>query len=128
MPVLAGCGFCALQVGLFVVRFGFRAPSGIAPGPPVTAAEILPSLGLFLLGGLLAALVVRRLLRGAEGRWQLCLICLTIVATPIALLGSLAGGLLGSVMVVLWAVAPYLLFVGIPVLGHRLLRGRKAVP
>ncbi len=81
---------------------------------------MLSGLGLFFLGGLLAALLVRRLLRGAEGRWRVCLIVLAASATPFALLASLAGGLLGPPLVVFWASIPYLLLVGIPVLGRRL--------
>ena len=120
MPVFAGLGFCALQISLLVVRFGLGGRG--APGHHLGAwmVGMLSGLGLFFLGGLLAALLVRRLLRGAEGRWRVCLIVLAASATPIALLASLAGGLLGPPLVVLWATIPYLLLVGIPVLGRRL--------
>ena len=119
MPLLAGFGFCALQVGLLVVRFGFS--DNLSPGrPPGGIVGMLSGLSLFFLGGLLAALLVRRLLRGAQGRWRVCLIGLTAAATPLALLASLAGGLLGPPLVVLWATIPYLLIVGVPVLGRRL--------
>ncbi|MDE0110255.1 MAG: hypothetical protein OXN96_20820 [Bryobacterales bacterium] len=120
MPVLAGFGFCALQGGLLVVRFGFS--DNLNPGRPPGGwiAGMLPGLSLFFLAGLLAALLVRRLLRGAQGSWRVCLIVLTVVATPIALLASLVGGLLGPPLVVLYASVPYMIFVGIPVLGRRL--------
>ena len=120
IPVLCGFVFCALQVGLFLARFGLRGP-GIPRGHMgAFLGGTLSGLGLFFLGGLLAALTVRRLLRGAEGRWRICLIVLAAAATPIALLGSLAGGLLGPPLVVLYATIPYLVFVGFPVLGRRL--------
>ena len=120
MPVLAGFGFCALQIGLFVVRFGLSGSDtpGYHPGPWMVG--ILSGLGLFFLGGLLAGLIVRELVRGAEGRWRAFLIVLAAFATPIALLGSLAGGLLGPPLVVLWATVPYLLLVGAAVLGRHL--------
>ena len=120
MPMLAGFGFCALQVGLLVVRFGFS--DNLNPGRPPGGwiVGMLSGLILFFLAGLLAALLVRRLLRGTQGRWRVCLIGLTVAATPIALLASLAGGLLGPPLVVLWATIPYLLIVGVPVLGRRL--------
>ena len=117
MPVLAGLGFCALQIGLVLVRFGL---SGRGTPGGAWVAGMLSGLGLYFLGGLLALLIVRKLLRGTEGRWRICLILLAASATPIALLGSLVGGLLGPHMVVLWATVPYLLLVGIPVLGRRL--------
>lgn len=120
MPVLAGCGFLLLQVGLFLARFGLSALGPHSQHPRIWLANVLPGLGLFWLAGVLAALVVRRLLRGAEGPWRRCLIGLTVAATPFALIASLAGGLLGPPLVVLWATIPYLLLVGIPVLGHRL--------
>ena len=118
--MLAGFAFCALQIGLLLVRFGLsgRDTPGYHPGPWMIG--MLSGLGLFFLGGLLAAMIVRKLLRGTDGRWRICLIVLAAAATPIALLGSLAGGLLGPPLVVLWAMAPYLLLVGIPVLGRRL--------
>jgi len=120
MPVFAGLVFCALQVGLLVVRFGLGGRGAQGHHPGAWMVGMLSGLGLFFLGGLLAALLVRRLLRGAEGRWRVCLIVLAASATPIALLASLAGGLLGPPLVVLWATIPYLLLVGIPVLGRRL--------
>lgn len=120
MPVLGGFGFVLLQIGLLFARFGFS--DNLNPGRPPGGwiVGVLSGLSLFFLGGLLAALLVRRLLRGAQGRWRVCLIVLTVAATPIALLASLAGGLLGPPLVVLWATIPYLLIVGTPVLGRRL--------
>ena len=129
IPVLAGFGFCALQVGLFLARFGLSGLGIPRHHIGTLLGGMLSGLGLFFLGGLLAALTVRRLLRGAEGRWRICLIVLAAAATPIALLGSLAGGLLGPPLVVLYATVPYLIFVGFPVLGRRLwllLGGREA--
>ena len=120
IPVLAGFGFCALQVGLFLARFGLGGPAIPRDQMGTFLGGMLSGLGLFFLGGLVAALTVRGLLRGAEGRWRICLIVLAAAATPIALLGSLAGGLLGPPLVVPCATIPYLVFVGFPVLGHRL--------
>ena len=118
MPVLAGFGFVLLQVALLFARFGLRV---LGPYPePAQLGSVLSGLGLFWLAGVLAALVVRRLLRGSAGPWRRCLIGLTVAATPVALVGSLAGGLLGPPLVVLWAAIPYLLIVGLPVLGRRL--------
>ena len=127
-PVLAGIGFCFLQAGLLAIRFGFDGSSTPRHQPGTWLSGMLAGLGLFFLGGLLAALVVRRLLRGTEGRWRACLIGLTAIATPIALLASLAGGLLGPPLVVLNAVVPYLVFLGIPALGRQiwLLLGSQA--
>ena len=118
VPVLAGFGFVLLQVGLLFARFGLSILGPYPEAPQLS--NLLSGLGLFWLGGVLAALVVRRLLRGAEGPWRRCLIGLTVAATPVALVGSLAGGLLGPPLVVLWAAIPYLLIVGLPVLGRRL--------
>ena len=127
IPVLCGFVFCALQVGLFLARFGLGGPDIPRGHMGTLMGGMLSGLGLFFIGGLLAALTVRGLLRGAEGRWRICLIVLAAAATPIALLGSLAGGLLGPPLVVLYATIPYLIFVGFPVLGHRLwlLRGER---
>ena len=121
MPVLAGFGFCTLEIGLLLDRFGYSAYMPRTHHPGDWIRGVLPGLGLFFLGGVLAGLVVRRLLRGAEGPWLICLIGLTVAATPIASIGSLEGGmLLGPLVAVLWAPVPYLVFVGIPVLGRRL--------
>ena len=120
MPVLAGFGFVLLQIGLLFARFGLSVLGPQAQPPQLST--VLSGVGLFWLAGVLAGLIVRGLLRGAQGRWRVCLIVLTVAATPFALLASLSGGLLGPPLVVLYATVPYMMFVGIPALGCRLWR------
>ena len=42
-----------------------------------------------------------------------------VVATPLAVAGSVIGGLFGPAGVLVWALLPYLLLVGLPVLGRK---------
>lgn len=69
---------------------------------------------LFFIGGAVAGLFVQRVLRKATGAWRTCLISEIVLALPVAALLSLVGGLLGSHMVVVYALVPYLLLAGIP--------------
>ncbi len=50
--------------------------------------------------------------------WRGFLIAAVITATPFAVLFSLTGGLLGPHMVMISAVAPYVLLAGIPATGR----------
>ncbi len=113
-PVLFGLGFCVLQVLLALVRFGFM---GMDPANLLVAIpSILSGLALFFLGGLLAGLLAQRLLRGVVGSWRSVLLVMFALATLLAVWFSLVGGLLGPHGVVIGAVVPYLILVGIPVL------------
>ena len=115
MPVLFGLGFCVLQVLLALVRFGFMVfmdPANLLVAIP----NILSGLALFFLSGLLAGLLAQRLLRGVVGSWRSVLLVTFALATLPAIWFSLAGGLLGPHGVVIGAVVPYLILVGIPVL------------
>ena len=113
-PALAGLGFCALQVALALLRFG-RLPEG---GP---LGSVLFGLALFFAAGALAYLLVRALLRGASRRWRRTMLVAAVVATPLAVAGSLMGGLFGPAGVLVWALLPYLLLVGLPVWGRKVL-------
>ena len=83
---------------------------------------ILSGLLLFFLGGLLVGLLAQRLLRGVVGSWRRGLWVAIAVATPFAVLLSLVGGLLGPHMVVIGALVPYLLLVGIPLFIRQFLQ------
>ena len=114
-PVLFGLGFCVLQILLALVRFGFMGlmdPANLLVAIP----SILSGLALFFLGGLLAGLLAQRLLRGVVGSWRSVLLVMFALATLLAVGFSLVGGLLGPHGVVIGAVVPYLILVGIPVL------------
>ena len=111
-PALAGLGFCALQVALALMRFG-----GLPEGGPL--GSVLFGLTLFFAAGALAYLLVRALLRGASRRWRRKMLVAAVVATPLAVAGSLIGGLFGPAGVLVWALLPYLLLVGLPVLGRK---------
>ena len=113
-PVLFGVGLCVLQVLVALVRFGSMDswnPADLLFALPA----ILSGLILLFLGGLLVGLLVQRFLRGVVGAWRTVLLAAVAVATPFAVLFSLVGGLLGPHMVVIGALVPYLLLVGIPV-------------
>ena len=116
VPVIFGIVLCAVQIALALVRFGSTAQLQ----DPVQVVEMVLGMAiglvLFFVSGLLIGLLVQRLLRGCEGRWRTFLIAATIIASPFAVLGSLVGGLLGPPVVILYAVFPYLLLVGVPVL------------
>ena len=74
----------------------------------------LIGLGLFFVTGWLIGWVVERLLRGTTGRFRTLLLGATILATPVAVAGSLVGGLFGPPGVLIYGLIPYLLLVGIP--------------
>ena len=71
-------------------------------------------LGLFFVTGWVIGWVVERLLRGTTGRFRTLLLGATFLATPVAVAGSLVGGLFGPPGVLLYGLIPYLLLVGIP--------------
>ena len=71
-------------------------------------------LGLFFVTGWVIGWVVEHLLRGTTGRFRTLLLGATFLATPVAVAGSLVGGLFGPPGVLLYGLIPYLLLVGIP--------------
>lgn len=113
--MLFGAGFCALQVVVLLVRFGTMAPQNPA-GLLFAIPSILVGLLLFFLGGMLIGLLAQRLLRGVAGSWRTVLLVGIGLATPLALMFSLVGGLIGPHVVIIGALVPYLVLVGIPVL------------
>ena len=115
MPVWFGIGFCVLQVLVALVRFGSMDSWNPAELLFVIPA-ILSGLILFFLGGLLVGLFAQWLVRGSYGAWRTFLLVMIVIATPFAISFSLVGGLLGPLFVVLYALVPYLLLVGIPML------------
>ena len=104
-----GVGFDALAV---------RAGTGGGGGRAALRQWVNPlmwiGLGLFFVTGWLIGWVVERLLRGTTGRFRTLLLGATILATPVAVAGSLVGGLFGPPGVLLYGLIPYLLLVGIP--------------
>ncbi len=116
--MLFGAGFCALQVVVFFVRFG-----ATGPGNPADLLFAIPSilvgLLLFFLGGMLVGLFAQRLLRGVAGSWRTVLMVGIALATPLAVMFSLVGGLLGPHVVIIGALVPYLVLVGIPMLVRK---------
>ena len=115
-PILVGVCFCALQVAVFLARFGLANRAESAMPSPGALLGMLSGLFLFFVAGTLVGLLARRLLRGHRGAWRAFLLVALAVATPFAVLLSLAGGLLGPPFVVVYALVPYLALVGIPVL------------
>ena len=114
-PILVGIGFCVLQVLLAIVRFGSMDswdPANVLFAIP----NILFALVLFFVAGVLVGVLAQRLLRGVIGAWRVVLLVAVAAATPMAVGFSLVGGLLGPHMVVIGALVPYLLLVGLPVL------------
>ena len=107
-----GIGFCVLQVLVALVRFGSMDSWNPAELLFVIPA-ILSGLILFFLGGLLVGLFAQRLVRGSHGAWRTFLLVMIVIATPFAISFSLVGG---PLFVVLYALVPYLLLVGIPML------------
>ena len=103
--------------------FGFAwagsGPPRLASGFLAFAGNIVSGLLLFIPAGILAGLLSQWLLRGSVGRWRIVLIGAVVLATPVAIVFSLAGGLLGPPGVVIGATAPYLIIVGIPALLAR---------
>ena len=126
-PVLFGAGFCILQILVALVRFGGR--EGWISANLFQIPAILLGLAMFFLCGLLVGLLVRRLLRGFTGAWRSALMVGVGLATPFAILFSVVGGLLGPPVVLIAALIPYLLLVGVPVLIHKSwLHFRKPAP
>ena len=126
-PVLFGIGFCVLQLLVALARFGSMDswnPAELLFAIPA----ILSGLILFFLGGLLIGLLAQRLLRGVVGSWRRGLWVAIAVATPFAVLFSLVGGLLGPHMVVIGALVPYLLLVGIPLLTRQFVQRLRSSP
>lgn len=119
VPVTFGVILCIIQVALVLVSFG----AGTEWPRPAQAIQLALAMGLglvlFFVGGVLIGLLVQRLLRGCEGGWRTFLISAVVVASPFAVLGSLVGGLLGPPFVVLYALFPYLLLVGVPVVFRK---------
>ena len=116
VPVFFGAGICILQIVVAIVRFGGRGdwdPTAML----FTIPAILIGLVMFFLCGLLIGLLVQRLLKGSSGTWRTVLMVAVALATPFAIWFSLFGGLLGPPGVLIGALIPYLLLVGVPVLG-----------
>ena len=115
IPVWFGLGLCILQVLIAVIRFGTMDdanPYGLLSAIP----SILSGLILFFIAGTLIGLLAQRLLRGVDGSARVWILVGLGVATPLAVLFSLVGGLLGPHMVVVYALVPFLVLVGIPML------------
>ena len=126
VPIFFGAGFVALQLFIAIIRFGSAWVGTGARGAgrdviPAFAASIVFGFGLFVLAGILAGLILRWSLRGTSGTWRFVLGAAGVLATPLALWFSLAGGLLGPPGVIIGATAPYLIFVGTPALAGRLI-------
>lgn len=116
VPASFGLGFCVLQIGLATVRFGLKALVGAhgSGGRGIVALGL--DLFAFFLAGMLAGLLVQRVVRGSRGGWRIALLCLTAIATPISVGLSLGGGLFGPLGVVVYGLIPYLLLVAVPAL------------
>ena len=99
-----GAGMVALQTLLALYRFGDSTAL-----PQLVNPQMWIGLGLFFVTGWVIGWVVERLLRGTTGRFRTLLL-----ATPVAVAGSLVGGLFGPPGVLLYGLIPYLLLVGIP--------------
>lgn len=126
LPVWFGVGLCILQVLLAAIRFG-----GMHHAEPMALLFALPSilwgLVLFFIAGVLIGLLAQRLLRGVSGTPRVWILVGLAIATPLAVLLSLVGGLLGPHMVVIYALVPFLVLVGVPMLILAIWRGlRKA--
>ncbi len=126
LPVWFGLGLCILQLLVAVIRFGtihHSDPFGLLFALP----SILWGLVLFFIAGALIGLLAQRMLRGVSGTRRVWIIVGLAIATPLAVLFSLFGGLLGPHMVVIYALVPFLVLVGIPMLILAVWRGlRKA--
>ena len=126
LPVWFGLGLCILQVLVAAIRFGtmhHSDPFGLLFALP----GILSGLVLFFIAGALIGLLAQRLLRGVTGTPRVWILVGLAIATPLAVLFSLLGGLLGPHMVVIYALVPFLVLVGIPMLIFAIWRGlRKA--
>ena len=126
LPVWFGLGLCILQVLVASIRFGtmhHSDPFGLLFALP----SILWGLVLFFIAGALIGLLAQRLLRGVSGTPRVWIIVGLAIATPLAVLFSLLGGLLGPHMVVIYALVPFLVLVGIPMLILAVWRGLRKV-
>ena len=124
LPVWFGLGLCILQVLVAVIRFGtmhHSDPFGLLLALP----GILSGLALFFIAGALIGLLAQRLLRGVSGTPRVLILVGLAIATPLAVLFSLLGGLLGPHMVVIYALVPFLVLVGIPMLILAIWRGLR---
>lgn len=126
LPVWFGLGLCILQVLVAAIRFGtmhHSDPFGLLFALP----SILWGLVLFFVAGALIGLLAQRMLRGVSGTARVWILVGLAIATPLAVLFSLLGGLLGPHMVVIYALVPFLVLVGVPMLILAIWRGlRKA--
>ncbi|MDE3000490.1 MAG: hypothetical protein OXU79_15555 [Gemmatimonadota bacterium] len=127
LPVWFGLGLCILQVLVAVIRFGTMHHSGTF-GLLSALPGILSGLVLFFIAGMLIGLLAQRLLRGVSGTPRVWIIVGLAIATPLAVLFSLVGGLLGPHMVVIYALVPFLVLVGIPMLIYSIWRGLRKAP
>ena len=109
IPVRCGASMVALQTLLALYRFGDSTALLQLVNPLMWIG-----LGLFFVTGWVIGWVVERLLRGTAGRFRTLLLGATFLATPVAVAGSLVGGLFGPPGVLLYGLIPYLLLVGIP--------------
>ncbi len=116
-PVIFGASFCMLQILVAFARFGGQ--KGWILANPYEIPAMLFGLAMFFLCGLLAGLLVQHLLRGSTGAWRYVLLGGVGLATPFAIMFSLGGGLLGPPGVLIGALVPYLVLVGVPVLLHQ---------
>ncbi len=124
LPVWFGLGLCILQVLVAGIRFGTMHhphPFGLLYALP----SILSGLVLFFIAGALIGLLAQRLLRGVSGTPRVWILVGLAIATPLAVLFSLAGGLLGPHLVVIYALVPFLILVGIPMLIYSIWRGLR---
>ena len=87
VPVRCGAGMVALQTLLALYRFGDTTALLQLVNP-----RMWIGLGLFFVTGWVIGWVVERLLRGTTGQFRTLLLVATILATPVAVAGSLVGG------------------------------------
>lgn len=115
-PIYCGAGFCALQVLVYVGRFGSAGYQDLSRQMLGSIFPMLSGLVLFFIAGLLAGMLVQWFLRDTRGGWRKFVICAVAVAIPFSVWLSLVGGLLGPVGALIYCLAPFLLLVGIPAL------------